>query len=553
MKNYTQFKIIVSLLLTALTSSLSLAQNAGIGTSTPSMTLDIEGSRADEGIHINNTNTANRAIIQFQDAGTGKFTLGVDLADDIFKLGTTALGTNTRLKIDANGNVCIGASPDFNQKFQVYYVGASGGIRVRNDDAGDGDPVVEFCAGAGSNFVLGVDDSDADKFKISGGGTLGTNDRFTIDGSGKIGIATAAPSEQLHVSGNIRVTGQYLDSDNASGTDGQILTKVSGAVKWANAGAGTTWSLTGNASTNPTNNFVGTTDAQDLVFRTNNAERIRVLSGGNVGIGVNNPGMKLAISSAGSQDGIKIVNTDATNGDAAILFSTEGGDKFTIGVRDPNSQNFHISRGGNLNNNDLTLKQSDGNVGVGASSAIQKLHVQTSGSSDGMVIENLNAGDGDPTLRFDLNGAIQAFTMGVDDSDADKFKISGGSALGTNDRLVIDGNGNLGINQASPTSKLHLNGSMAVVVSGQSGTYTMGANDFYVYANSGSGAVTINLPAKAGCTGRMYMIRRGGVNTVTIDPDGAETIDGAATFNVTDGKTVFIINDGGDWKRIITE
>ncbi|MFN8309672.1 MAG: tail fiber domain-containing protein [Chitinophagales bacterium] len=45
------------------------------------------------------------------------------------------------------------------------------------------------------------------------------------------------------------------------------------------------WQLTGNANTNPATNFVGTTDAQDLVIRTANTERIRTDVNGRVGIG----------------------------------------------------------------------------------------------------------------------------------------------------------------------------------------------------------------------------------------------------------------------------
>src|ERR1043165_7334480 len=36
------------------------------------------------------------------------------------------------------------------------------------------------------------------------------------------------------------------------------------------------WNLTGNTGTNPATNFVGTTDNKDLVFRTNNTERMRI-------------------------------------------------------------------------------------------------------------------------------------------------------------------------------------------------------------------------------------------------------------------------------------
>jgi hypothetical protein len=49
------------------------------------------------------------------------------------------------------------------------------------------------------------------------------------------------------------------------------------------------WHLIGNAGTNPATNFLGTTDAQDLQFRTGNTNRMRILSTGNVGIGTTAP------------------------------------------------------------------------------------------------------------------------------------------------------------------------------------------------------------------------------------------------------------------------
>ena len=44
------------------------------------------------------------------------------------------------------------------------------------------------------------------------------------------------------------------------------------------------WSLLGNSSTVATTNFLGTTDAIDFVTRTNNLERMRIKSNGDVGI-----------------------------------------------------------------------------------------------------------------------------------------------------------------------------------------------------------------------------------------------------------------------------
>lgn len=44
------------------------------------------------------------------------------------------------------------------------------------------------------------------------------------------------------------------------------------------------WALRGNAGTNAATNFVGTTDNQDLVFRTNSTEKVRIKTNGAVGI-----------------------------------------------------------------------------------------------------------------------------------------------------------------------------------------------------------------------------------------------------------------------------
>ncbi|MBU0495305.1 MAG: beta-propeller fold lactonase family protein [Chloroflexi bacterium] len=45
------------------------------------------------------------------------------------------------------------------------------------------------------------------------------------------------------------------------------------------------WRLTGNAGTNPTSDFLGTTDAQPLVFKTNGTEWMRLDSSGHLGLG----------------------------------------------------------------------------------------------------------------------------------------------------------------------------------------------------------------------------------------------------------------------------
>ena len=56
------------------------------------------------------------------------------------------------------------------------------------------------------------------------------------------------------------------------------------------------WSTLGNTGTNPATNFLGNKDDKALVFRTNNVERMRIMSG-KVGIGTKTPQASLHILS----------------------------------------------------------------------------------------------------------------------------------------------------------------------------------------------------------------------------------------------------------------
>ena len=49
------------------------------------------------------------------------------------------------------------------------------------------------------------------------------------------------------------------------------------------------WQMSGNAETDPENQFIGTSDSTDVVFRTNNIEALRVAANNNIGIGVTEP------------------------------------------------------------------------------------------------------------------------------------------------------------------------------------------------------------------------------------------------------------------------
>jgi hypothetical protein len=127
---------------------------------------------------------------------------------------------------------------------------------------------------------------------------FGTNaaERMRITNTGNVGIGTTAPATQLHTTGTVRFQNYVSGANGAilrTNSSGDLsITNFSGTANDVLLGTGSfgsmntlAWQLTGNSGTNPASNFIGTTDAQDLVIRTQNSERMRIMSSGAVRIG----------------------------------------------------------------------------------------------------------------------------------------------------------------------------------------------------------------------------------------------------------------------------
>jgi hypothetical protein len=84
-------------------------------------------------------------------------------------------------------------------------------------------------------------------------------------------------------------------------TDSSLFQFYNGSA-WSSVGASVSvagWDPSGNTGTNPTNNFIGTTDSESLVFRTDNIVHMTILPGGAVGIGTSalpQPDAQLAVN-----------------------------------------------------------------------------------------------------------------------------------------------------------------------------------------------------------------------------------------------------------------
>ena len=122
--------------------------------------------------------------------GTGWNSIAAGYA--LFGNGAGALATSSSFYWDnTNSRLGIGTTTP-NSKLTVF----------NNAD----DSAIEFSSASGSTYkwTMGLDYSDAGKFKIASSTALGTLDRFVIDGNGYVGIGTSTPARRLDVadSGN---------------------------------------------------------------------------------------------------------------------------------------------------------------------------------------------------------------------------------------------------------------------------------------------------------------------------------------------------------------
>jgi hypothetical protein len=422
---------------------------------------------------FNNSDPLNSAYGRFGIAAT----TDVRIESTIVGTGTYLpltmyTGGSERLRIDTSGNVGIGTTSPSNAKLHVVgdWVGGSSTVKAQT--------ITSFASGGQAGY--GTYDSNGTRiglfYSYTSGTVLGTStasplsfetngvERARIDSAGRIGIGTTSPSQLLHVA-----AGTILSS-NTAGTTATVSIAGNGSV------VGTSdFSLQQGSSSeayvyNRANSF--------LVLGTNNAERMRILSGGNVGIGLTAPSERLEISgnykqSNGTQ-GIQIVNTTVPYIQA---FTTGGNNPLQI-----NGQDLRFFTGASFGAESEKMRiDSAGNVGINITPSAwvaadyKAIQIGAGGSS---IYGGNSAGFAPIALVSNayVSGASTAYTY-LSTAGAGFYRIqnnthswgiapsgTAGTTTTFTTAMTIDTSGNVGIGTTGPAAKLHVNSSAAPAV-----------------------------------------------------------------------------------------
>ena len=356
--------------------------------------------------------------------GTANDVLGADASAKYIEDGD---GNDSALSISTT-RVGIGMTApqtalSINKEGSDAGVFASGALHLQNSTTLNSYSQILFGYGSGSNTnasaYIGYKCTDAG---AQGKGDLvfGTRasysdvqptERMRIDEDGKVGIGTTSPIQHLHIGTNATHATIKLTT-NSTGhldTDGSDI----------------------NISSDLDLNIRQREDANIRLYTDGN-ERVRIDGDGNVGIGATAPGAPLEIS-----------NDSASH----LRLRRDADDYWDIQVSADATGDNLLSFQKNGSTNNLCL-QGGGNVGIGTTTPGHKLQVK----GDNTYISVL-AADGSEAVLLGADSDGDGAIVLADSGGNNKIHFTGNS--GTDN--YINNGGNVGIGEASPDCRLHVN------------------------------------------------------------------------------------------------
>jgi hypothetical protein len=300
------------------------------------------------------------------------------------------LGTQT-----SNSDVIFllgGGRLNFNSVFRLS--GSTGNVIVGNGEASNRATgnILRGPNGAGGNYAGG-------SLTVQGGSGAGTGAAGSLNLYSGLSGSGAYSSVNI-IANPLTITG--VQPTSSFSTD-SILTITNGVVKKAPLDSinttGAFWRLKGNKNIDASVNFLGTTDANDLVVKTNNLERMRILGAnegasskeGWVGLGTAFPRSPMDIApSAGNSSVITIQNKDNGGYSSVDMYDATGTHLVnSFGYANPGAnsfiadkdyfyfynKDFLVTDGESNSNYNLFLQHSTGYIGINTSDPQQRFRV----------------------------------------------------------------------------------------------------------------------------------------------------------------------------------
>jgi hypothetical protein len=427
--------------------------NFGIGTTSPSTTLQVYNSTEGQYMEIGAGDGGGRSLVFTSSNNNGSAgALHTINAKSISGAIALATAGSERMRITNTGNVGIGAT-SFSGKLSVNESGSGVYFTRNSGDNGTTGPVLAFANDSTKSIIAAAGDGIVFRTRTVGGAAFSGSERMRITSTGNVGIGTTSPTTKLHVLG----TTSSMPSLGAAASAAQI----------GGSSYGTLFStLTSGRGVIQQGRSDGTATSYDLLLQP---------VGGNVGIGTTSPVGKLHVDSGSSgqtsvsssasdlvlenssNSGISILSPSTTSGN--IFFGDES-DFFIGGIRYYHTNDSLLFY---ANNSERVRINSSGNVGIGTTSPGAKLSI--GGASGELLKLDDSSATGNPFISIWQAGVRRSYIQYVDSGDnlsiASEYGgirfLTGTGGTETEKMRILSG-GNVGIGITSPSQTLEVAG-----------------------------------------------------------------------------------------------